>query len=178
MNMLEAPGNKLTCMQMLAIICILEFCVSPVLAQDSTNVDHSAVLEIGGAGEWDFKEMSSHFGATLAIEMTPVEDWFELELGVTALATSGHTELATDLLFKKPYRLSPTAEFMFGVGFEVVRKFSSEEQGTSFGVEAVLDFMFWPTNDIGWYLEPGYGFIPGKGGGQSVGITAGLIIGW
>jgi hypothetical protein len=110
--------------------------------------------------------------------MTPVENWLELEFGVTALGTSGHTELSTDLLFKKPYRLSQTAEFMFGVGLEMIRKFSVEERGTSFGVEAVLDFMFWPTNNIGWYLEPGYGLIPGKGAEQSLGITAGLLIGW
>ena len=175
---MEGVRNKFKPIQTLAFLCILEFCVSPMYGQDSADVDHVAVLELGGAGERDFKGNSSNFGATLAIEMTPIENWLELEFGVTALGTSGHAELATDLLFKKPYRLSPTAEFMFGVGFEVVRKFSVEEQGTSFGVEAVLDFMFWPTNNIGWYLEPGYAFVPGKREEQSLGLTAGLLIGW
>lgn len=178
MNMLKALENKLNCLQRLAILCILGVCVSTVFAQDSTDVDHSAVLEVGGAGERDLKGNSSNFGATLAIEMTPVENWLELEFGMTALGTSGHAELATDFLFKKPYRLSQTAEFMFGVGLEMVRKFSVEERATSFGVEAVLDFMFWPTDNIGWYLEPGYGFVPGKGAEQSLGMTAGLLIGW
>lgn len=158
--MLKASGNKLNCIQRLAILFVLGVCVSPVFGQDSTDVDHSAVLELGGAGERDLKGNSSNFGATLAIEMTPVENWLELEFGVTVLGTSGHTELATDLLFKKPYRLSPTAEFMFGVGLEMLRKFSVEERATSFGVEAVLDFMFWPADNIGWYLEPGFDLEP------------------
>jgi len=170
--------EQLKHIQTLAFLCILELCVSPGFGQDSADVDHSAVLELGGAGERDLKGNSSNFGATLAIEMTPVEHWLELEIGVTALATSGHTELTTDLLFKKPYRLSQTVEFMFGVGLEMVRKFSVEEQGTSLGVEGVLDFMFWPTNDIGWYLEPGYGFVPGKGAERSLGLAGGLLIGW
>jgi len=178
MNILKALGNTLNCIQRLAILCILTVCVSPVFAQDSTDVDHSAVLEVGAAGERDLKQNTSNFGATLAVEMTPVEHWLELECGVTALGTSGQTELAADLLFKKPYRLSRTAEFMFGVGFEVARKFSDEEPSTSVGVEAVLDFMFWPTNKIGWYLEPGYSFVPGMGAEQSLGMTAGLLIGW
>ena len=175
---MEAVWNKFKPIQTLAFLCILELCVSPVFAQDSTDADHSAVLELGAAVERDLKGNSSNFGATLAIEMTPVENWLELEFGVTALGTTGHAELATDLLFKKPYRISQTVEFMFGVGLEMVRKFSVEERGTSFAGEVVLDFMFWPTNNIGWYLEPDYGFVPGKGAEQSLGMTVGLLIGW
>ena len=89
-------------------------------------MDRFAVIEVGGAGEMDLSGSSSNFGATLAIEKTPIEHWLELEFGVTVLATSCKTEFETDLLFKKPYRLSSTAEFMIGAGSELVRKFDVE----------------------------------------------------
>jgi hypothetical protein len=169
---------KIIILQAFGFLCLFEFCASPALGQDSADVDHSAVLELGAAGEWGLKGNSSNFGGTLAMETTPIEHWLELEFGATALATSGQTELSADFLFKKPYRLSRTSEFMMGVGPELVRKFNGDGQGTSLGWEAVLDFMFWPTNNIGWYLEPGYDLVPSRGDEQSLGITGGLIIGW
>jgi hypothetical protein len=30
------------------------------------------------------------------------------------------------------------------------------DRGTFRGVEGVLDFMFWPRKNVGWYVEPGY----------------------
>jgi hypothetical protein len=36
-------------------------------------------------------------------------------------------------------------------------------------VEAVLDFMFWPRRNIGWYVEPGYE-ITFRDGGQHRGV--------
>ena len=99
---------------MIISVCILQFSTYSAFAQENVDKDHSLVFEIGSAGEWDINESSSQFGGTLAVEVTPIEQWLELESGVTALKASDHTEVGIDLLFKKPYRLSSTTEFMFG----------------------------------------------------------------
>jgi hypothetical protein len=149
-----------------------------VLGQETAKQDHSVILEVGGAGEWKLTKGPSHFGGTVALEMEPVEGWLELELGVTALVSGGHTELGADLLFKKPWQLSPKVEFMVGIGPELVHRFANDERGTSFGLEIVIDFMFWPAKNVGWYVEPSYGVTFGRGGERSLGATAGLLIGW
>ncbi len=169
--------RKLRPWPILAVI-VLQFSARSVLAQEDVDKDHSFVLEIGSAGEWSLNEPSSQFGGTLAVEATPVENWLELESGVTALKASDHTELGLDLLFKKPYRLSRTAEFMFGLGPEVVHNFGGNDHTTSYDMEIVLDFMFWPKTNVGWYVEPGYSSTFVGKSTQSLGISAGLIIGF
>jgi hypothetical protein len=154
------------------------FLSSNVFGQETAIADHSIILEVGGAGEWKLAKGPSHFGPTVALEVEPVENWLELEFGVTALVSGGRTELGADLLFKKPWRLSPKAEFMAGVGPQLVHRLAKDERGTSFGLEAVIDFMFWPGKNVGWYVEPSYGVTFGRGSERSLGATAGLLIGW
>jgi hypothetical protein len=146
-------------------------------AQDSSDADPALVLEAGAAGERSSREGVSNFGATLAVEATPIEEWLELEFGVTALAASGHTEVSSDLMFKKPFRLSPTSEFMIGLGPTVARTLSGPEKGTSHGIEVVLDFMFWRDKRTGWYVEPGWSRNAGSGE-RSFSINGGLLFGW
>ena len=89
---------------------------------------------------------------------------------------SGQTEFAVDLLFKKPWRLSATSRFMAGVGPELSFHSGAGTRG-SVATEIVADWMFWPTKNIGWYLEPAYSFTAISRGERSLGIAAGLIIG-
>jgi hypothetical protein len=138
--------------------------------------DHRAVIEVGLAGERGVTGSSSSAGGTVAIEFTPIENWLELESGITALRGAGHNEFAVDLLFKKPWRLSATSEFMAGVGPEISYH-SGPGAGTSVATEVVADWMFWPTKNVGWYLEPGYSFTAVSRGERNVAIAAGLIIG-
>ena len=92
--------------------------------------------------------------------------------------SKGRTEWDTDLLFKKPYTLSKTAEFMFGVGPEWVNAHEHGKTSNSITGEAVLDFMFWPRHKrrFGWYLEPSYGYSFAGGHEQSLGVSGGLLI--
>jgi hypothetical protein len=145
-------------------------------AQDQGEVDHAWVIEAGAAGERSSRDRVANFGATVAVETTPIEEWLELEFGVTALATSGHTELSSDLVFKKPFRLSPTAEFMIGFG-PTVAHLRGPGGGTTHGIEVALDFMFWRGKDRGWYLEPGWSKNAG-GGERSFSLNGGLLFGW
>jgi hypothetical protein len=138
----------------------------------------AAVVELGGASSWDLKGRGSSFGADVAVEVTPIENWLELEAGVTPLFARHSTEWDTDLLFKKPWTLSKKVEFMAGVGPEWVHTRQYGVTVNSFAAEAVLDFMFWPSakHRFGWYLEPGYDYGFGRGHERSLGITGGLLI--
>jgi hypothetical protein len=82
--------------------------------------DPIAIVEIGASGSWNFSGGATSFAPNLAVETTPIENWLELELGVSPYYTRNSTEWDVDLLFKKPWTLSRTAEFMFGVGPEWV----------------------------------------------------------
>ena len=138
----------------------------------------AAVLELGGAGSWSLPSGSSSFGPTVAVEVTPIEDWLELEGGVTALFRSGSTEFDTDLLFKKPWTLSPKAEIMAGIGPEWIHTRENRVTTNAVAGEAVLDFMYWPgrRHRLGWYLEPGFEYSFGAGHEKSMGINGGLLI--
>jgi hypothetical protein len=141
------------------------------------GAEHVAVLELGGAGEWGLTDPASHYGPTLAVEVTPIEHWLELEFGVTAFRSHGATEWETDLLFKKPYQLSHTVEFMAGLGPVWSHSSRPGERPNSVGAEFVLDFMFWPQERWGWYLEPNYGYGFDHEHSRSLGLSAGLLIG-
>ena len=139
--------------------------------------DHTVVLEIGAVADWERAERTVHGGGTFAFEVTPIENRLELEVGIAALPSDGGVELPIDVLFKKPWRFSPKFEFMIGAGPEIVHA-SGPNRGTFWGVEGVLDFMFWPRKNVGWYVEPGYE-ITFRDGTQhrGVGVSAGLLIG-
>jgi hypothetical protein len=152
-------------------------CSGSALAQ-SVDREPTAVVELGGAASWSLNQNESSFGADVAIEVTPIERWLELEIGTTPLFARHSTEWDTDLLFKKPWTLSPKAEFMFGVGPEWIRTKAYGVTTNSLGSEVVLDFMFWPSakHKIGWYFEPSYDYSFARGRDRSMGITGGLLI--
>jgi uncharacterized protein YraI len=145
--------------------------------RDERYPEHSFVLEIGTAGEWPLNGEHPNFGGTIAGEVEPIEDWLELEFGLTTLATAGHTELSADLLFKKPFHLSPTAEFMAGLGPSFSRTINGLERGDSWSVEFALDWMFWPTKNFGWFIEPTWSVNP-RNGQQSAAVSIGILIGF
>jgi len=146
-------------------------------AEESAEDDHGIVFEAGAAGEHGIHGGGSNFGPNLAVEITPIEDWLEIELGVSALGANGHTELSSDLVFKKPFRLSSTSELMIGLGPTVSRVSSGPDEGSSHGIEVVFDFMFWPHKNTGWYLEPSWSRTA-HSGDQTIGLTGGILFGW
>jgi hypothetical protein len=139
--------------------------------------DHWIVLELGANIERGVPNGPSNFGPALSVEVTPIEDWLEMEWGVEALTTAAHTEVSADWLFKKPFQLAPGTELMIGAGPMLTRTLGGPEVGTHYGIEAVLDFMFWTGRDLGWYLEPSWSRTAGSGE-RAVGLNFGLLIGW
>jgi hypothetical protein len=169
-----------------ALIALLLLCSANALAQSAdvdpdkhTDKEHEvAVIELGSAAGHGLKGGGTSFGGDLAIEVTPIENWLELEAGVTPLFGRHSREWDADLLFKKPWDLSPKVEFMAGAGPEWIHTNESGAIRNSPAVEAVLDFMFWPSRKhrFGWFVEPGYDHSFGPGHEQSIGISAGLLI--
>jgi hypothetical protein len=158
------------------LLAFLFLCAGNAFAQ-SVEKEPVAVVELGGAANWNFKGGSS-FGPTVAVEVTPIENWLELEAGVTPLFARNSREWDTDFLLKKPWTLSKKVEFMVGVGPEWVHLTNRGITTNSVSGEAVLDFMFWPSakHRFGWYLEPGYEYNFARGHEQSIGISGGLLI--
>jgi hypothetical protein len=154
-------------------------CAGNAAAQSVEEPKEHAVVELGGAAFHSFTaDAASSFGPSVAVEVTPVKNWLELEFGTTALFRRHSAEWGTDLLFKKPWDFSPKVEFMLGIGPEWDHANQYGIRTNSVSGEAVADFMFWPstTHRFGWYLEPTYEYSFARGHEQSIGVTAGLLI--
>lgn len=171
----EACGGRMKIWKWLMAAALI-FCASSAFAQ--TAEKEAAVVEVGGAANLGVTGGGWSFGPTVAVEVTPIEHWLELEAGVTPLFARHSTEWDTDLLFKKPWTLSKKVEFMVGVGPEWVHLRNRGVITNSASAEGVLDFMFWPSakHRFGWYLEPDYEYNFGRGREQSLGISGGLLI--
>jgi hypothetical protein len=68
----------------------------------SEEKDPAAILEIGASTSWNVTGGAATFAPNFAVETTPIENWLELEAGVSPFYTRDATEWDTDLLFKKP----------------------------------------------------------------------------
>ena len=153
---------------------------TPAFAQsDDQEQEPVAVLEIGGVPDWSLTGPGSSVGPTLAVEMTPVKNLLEVETGITSLFGRHSTEWSADFLFKKPWDLTRTMEFMAGIGPEWVHTRAGGAGKNSVAGEAVLDFMFWTSvrHKIGWYFEPSYDYSFRAGHERSTGVSIGLLIG-
>jgi hypothetical protein len=165
-------------LRMAARLTVAQLLFAGMAVSQTEAEEPRLVLELGAAGEQSLKGGGSNFGPTIAVEVTPIENWLELEGGVTSLFSHGKTEWDTDLLFKKPWTISDKVEFMIGLGPQWIHTTGQGSTTNSVGGEAVLDFMFWPSSKhkFGWYLEPSYGYDFAKGHEQSLGVSVGLLI--
>jgi hypothetical protein len=151
------------------IIALAAFLTTGASAEEK---EPTAIVELGAGVSWDFPGGGS-VGPTLGVEFTPIKDWLEIELGTGPFFGGGSTQWSTDALFKKPFTLSDTVEFMIGAGPEWNYTIGG---GSKFAVELGADFMFWPWPDrkYGWFLEPSYSY--GGPRDQSLGIGVGFLI--
>jgi hypothetical protein len=174
----------------LAVACVFLFLGFPARGQTSSapsvghpqevseDKDPAAILEIGAATSWSVTGGAASFAPNFAVEITPIENWLELEAGVSPFFTHNSTEWDTDLLFKKPWTISRKAEFMLGVGPEWVHLRQNGTTTNTVSGEVAGDFMFWPARKhrFGWFLEPAYDYSFAGGHQQSIGLSGGLLI--
>jgi len=171
--------------------CLCQFLCLPAHGQTSPKAssghpqetgedkDPIAIVELGAATSWNLSGGAAAFAPNLAAEVTPIENWLELEAGVSPFYARKSTEWDTDLLIKKPWTISRKAEFMLGVGPEWVHLRDNGKVTNSISGEVAGDFMFWPTGKhrFGWFLEPTYDYSFAGGHQQSIGMSGGLLIG-
>jgi hypothetical protein len=159
------------------LLAFLFLCTGNAFAQ-SVEKEPAAVVELGGATDWNVKGGTPSFGPDVAVEFTPIENWLEIEAGVTPLFTRHSTEWDIDFLFKKSWTISKKTEFMLGVGPAWVHTKQYGMTTNSVSAELVPDFMFWHSvkHRFGWYIEPSYDYNFGRGHEQSLGISVGLLI--
>ncbi|HXP09712.1 MAG TPA: hypothetical protein VN828_14510 [Acidobacteriaceae bacterium] len=187
--MQRAPYNQ-TRVFALALACALLSSAPPVYGQAPStgsfphpqevpkDKDPLAILEIGAATSWNVAGGAATFAPNFAVETTPIENWLEIEAGVSPFFTRNATEWDTDLLFKKPWTLSRNVEFMLGVGPEWVHLRQNKATSDTIAAELAGDFMFWPgrKHRFGWFLEPSYDYAFAGGHQQSIGMSGGLLI--
>jgi len=147
-------------------------------ASQPPEKEAAAILELGAEPARSLSGGGWTLSPTVAAEVTPIENWLELEFGVTPTFSHHSTEWDTDVLFKKPWTLSKKVEFMFGVGPEWIHIRENGITTNSVAGEIALDFMFWPspTRRFGWYIEPAYDYTFGRSHHQAIGVSIGLLI--
>jgi len=148
-------------------------------AEGQNDAEEVAVIEIGASVSRSLTEHTSSAGPNVAVEVSPIENWLELEAGVTPSFGPHSTEWATDFLFKKPWKLSRTVEFMAGAGPEWIHTRDAGTSTNAVAGEAVLDFMFWVKrwkHKYGWYAEPAYEYSFARGHERSIGVSFGLLV--
>ena len=133
-----------------------------------------AVVALGVAGEWSFQEHAFSRGPSAAVEFSLIKDWLEVEIGGARLFRRGHSEWEMEVVFRKPFNLSETAEFMIGLGPMWT---AATGDSAKFGTTFMADFMFWssPEKKFGWFVEPSYSFS--KGNEKSFAVSVGLLFG-
>ena len=130
LNRANPFAGLLNAKKSLLLACLL-LCAGRVFAQSpdkdrDKDKDPAAILELGGAAGVSLLDGEPGFGPTVAVEITPIENWLEIEAGVTPLFGHHSTEWDADLLFKKPWTLSKKTEFMAGIGPEWIHTRATE----------------------------------------------------
>src|SRR5260370_14772183 len=75
----------------------------------SEEKDPAAILELGASTSWNVTGGAATFAPNFAVETTPIENWLELEVGVSPFYTRNATEWETNLRLRKPCTISSTA---------------------------------------------------------------------
>lgn len=85
-------------------------------ASSDTDDDTVAILEVGAATNWNFSGGAATFAPNFAVECTPIDNWLELEAGVSPFYTRNSTEWDTDFLLRSrgPYPRRPNLCSVWG----------------------------------------------------------------
>jgi hypothetical protein len=161
--------------RLLALCALAPFSSALCATDDDSQAEYIAVIEVAATGEREISEHTSHVGPAVGVEIEPIENWLEIELGASTYRSRGATSWELELPFKKPFRLSNTIEVMPGLGPTWAHSSQPAGASSNWGAETVIDIFFWQTKRLGWYLEPSYGVTFGNGNKISASLTVGLF---
>lgn len=159
----------------LALSSVLLLSPSRASAHEPSDEEHVIVVEAGAAGEHELSDGGTYFGPALGMELEPIENWLEIELGASRFRETGATVWDFDLPLKKPFHLSDNLELMPGTGPTWEHTSQPGERAASWGAEAVVDLFFWHGRRGGLFLEPAYS-VAFADGRKSLTITAGIFV--
>lgn len=156
-----------------ALTCLAAALVLPVESVGAQEKEPIAVIALGAASEWGLPGGEFSRGPSVAVEFALIRDWLEVEVGGAKLFRRGTSEWETEVVFRKPFTLSETTEFMIGLG-PVWSK--AKEEDWKLGTTFQADFMFWSSTDkkYGWFVEPSYSVSKGE---RSLGVSVGFLFG-
>jgi len=158
--------------QITAAFVALFFCAFQAKAEDKAP---ALGFEMAGAAGWGLQRGGASAGPEVALEYTVIEHWLEIEAGISPQFSKGQVELDTGLVFKKPFELDKSLEFLIGAGPVWVHK----PEGDSAAGQAIVELKYfpWPERHVAFFVEPDYTYDFAKGHEQSIGVTVGLYIG-
>lgn len=159
----------------LALCALLETAPANAATDEGAGQDRIVILELGAAGEREMSEHTSQLGPAVGLEIEPIENWLEIELGASTNRSQGVRNWEVELPFKKPFRLSSAIEVMPGLGPTWSHATQPGAQSSAWGAVAVIDLFVWRTTRLGWFLEPSYGIALSNGSKKSVGLTGGIF---
>ena len=93
----------------LALCALLDTAPAIAARDEGTEQDPLVILELGASGEREISEHTSHIGPAVGLEIEPIENWLEIELGASTYRSQGARNWEIELPFKKPFRLSSTS---------------------------------------------------------------------
>jgi hypothetical protein len=150
----------------------------PDAASSPSDEGYLLIFGAGGAGELELAG-AGHLGLSAFLEIEAVDKWLETEIGGQVLAIEGGREASVDLLFKKPFTLTKRLEVMIGLGPALIRtQRRPDPDHTSWGLEAAVDFMYWPRRHVGLWLEPAYEIVLSHGIAHALSCTGGPMLGF
>jgi hypothetical protein len=79
-------------------------------------------------------------GPAVSVEFALIKEWLEVEVGGANLFRRGNSEWDADVVFRKPFTLSETTEFMIGLGPMWSK---AKDEGWKVGTTFQADIMFW-----------------------------------
>ena len=161
-----------------ARVCLVLACLLVPNQARAEEPERHYVFGLGGAFTLDTADRSAGWGGNAFFEMEAIEGWLEIEAGVSVVKVKTGGEVSSDLLFKKPFRLSRRLEIMIGLGPEIVQTFGAGAGLTYYGVEAAIDLMFWPSQRFGVWVEPTYDLTFRDRASLGFGTTFGPMVGW
>src|SRR5262245_60640900 len=148
-------------MRGMACVALAVALLLPVGKASAAEKEPLAVVALGVEGEQNLGERTFSRGPSAAIEFSVIKEWLEIEIGGSRLYRRGRSERESEIVFRKQFDLTPTAEFMVGLGPMWT---SAKGEGTKAGTTFMLDFMFWSSTEkkYGWFIEPSYSVSKGN----------------
>ncbi len=136
------------------------------------------VFGIGGTFGWDLGEKRVNPGGIAFFEFEAIEHWLSIAAEVAFAKVADGEELTSAILFKKPFKLGRNVEMLVGIGPEAVQTIGTVPSATYFGVEGVIDFVFWPSKHFGAWVAPTYELVFKDKASGTYGLTLGPAFTW